>query len=785
MRVDNEDKTMWPKARNSNVNDDLARISYIFSDKTGTLTSNEMQLRQIAVGTNRLGRESFKFEDVAPADPASHVASDFDPSLLKCYNKISGLNQVVDYLELGTPVASSKDIGGGDGLPAQVLKFFTSMALCHSVLPEVEDRKLVGYQGPSPDEVCIVSTMKKLGWVFKENKANVVYMDILGKKCKFRILNVLEFSSDRKRMSVIVQDQRKRIYLISKGADTVMLPRTLYGEATNASTREEVDGIIHDYSCKGLRCLMFGAKEMSYEDWKSWNKSFRQAANDIENREDRMAECMEQVEMDLHFLGITAVEDKLQEEVPESIEILRDAHIKVWVITGDKQETAINIGIACRLISDPEKLMVFNEESKGKLKSGINSELEKLVERKKQGEAGQNELVIDGKTLAVVLSDPDVSKEFARLGSLCDCVLVCRASPSQKAAIVTLMKDFERTKLIESNPWGLQWTGILQNWTSNRVLSIGDGANDVPMIQRADVGVGIVGKEGRQASNNSDFSIARFRFLVRLLLVHGQTTQYRNANLIKYSFYKNIAISMMFFYYQFYCGYSGQPSVDQLTLQFYNTVFTAIPILIFALLDSPVESLETLMRYPKIYNRSNCLTTGIFWKTQIKAFWDGAICFFIPYYAAFFSGADSVDGLYAMGRIAYIALQFVVTLEVLMISRHITVLFIAFVLYSCGIVFPFFYLFEWSMQIFKVPDPGQSGVTTQTFQSAAAWLQMICVIALSVGVRFIEKGMKTIFYPDDVQILSEGEVSKLKAARIRKHVLNSQGSPIKIKCIQP
>merc|ERR1719387_195718 len=261
------------------------------------------------------------------------------------------------------------------------------------------------------------------------------------------------------------------------------------------------------------------------------------------------------------------------------------------------------------------------------------------------------------------------------------------------------------------------------------MLAIGDGANDVPMIQRADIGVGIVGKEGRQASNNSDFSIARFRFLVRLLLVHGQTTQYRNANLIKYSFYKNIAISVMMLYYQFYCGFSGQPSIDMLTLNFYNTVFTAIPIVIFSLMDSPVECLETLMKYPKIYNTSRTLHTGIFWKAQIKAFVDAAICFFIPYYATFYSGSDSIDGLYAVGRISYVALQAVVTLEVLLI---------AFVLYSWFIVFPFFYLFDWSMQILRVPDPGQAGMSTQIFSSAAAWLQMICVIGLSIGLRFSE-----------------------------------------------
>ncbi|UPR02315.1 phospholipid-transporting ATPase [Chloropicon primus] len=776
MRVDNEDTSLWPKARNSNVNDDLARISYVFSDKTGTLTSNEMQLRLMSAGMRLLGDEAHKFEDMLPDDEAAHVASRFDPQLEESYRKIASIEQIVDALQLGAPAQASAGMTSED---AQVLKFFTSMALCHSVLPEMKGGDLSGYQGPSPDEVCIVNTMKQLGWIFKGNKSNVMYLDILGKKCKFRLLNVLDFSSDRKRMSVIIQDQRKKIYLICKGADAVMIPRTTYGPATNASSVEEVDKIVHGYSCKGLRCLMYGAKQLSQEEWEVWDQGFRQAANDIENREERMAECMEEIEKGLHFMGITAVEDKLQEEVPESIQILRDANIKVWVITGDKQETAINIGISCKLVSNQEELMIFNEGCKEKLGDSINAHLAELS-RKEKSSRKEKELVIDGKTLAVVLSDQSLSKSFASLGALCDCVLVCRASPSQKAAIVTLMKNYEKNKCVEGKMWGLKWTGKLDHMISNKVLSIGDGANDVPMIQRADIGVGIVGKEGRQASNNSDFSIARFRFLVRLLLVHGQTTQYRNANLIKYSFYKNIAISMVMFYYQFYCGFSGQPSIDMLTLNFYNTVFTAVPIIIFSLMDSPVECLETLMKYPQTYNKSRSLHTGIFWKAQVKAFVDAAICFFIPYYSTFYSGSDDLSGLFAVGRISYIALQGVVTLEVFMIARHVTTLFVTFVFYSWVILFPFFYLFDWSMQVLGVPDPGQAGMSNQIFSSAAAWLQMVLVILVSLGLRLGEKGLKAVFYPDDIQLLAEMEVGEKKTQAITRSLLNQSNSPKKM-----
>ena len=342
--------------------------------------------------------------------------------------------------------------------------------------------------------------------------------------------------------------------------------------------------------------------------------------------------------------------------------------------------------------------MIINESCEEKLKVTLQNLLEEVKERRGsykntlKSDTPPHELVVDGKTLKVVFSDKKMSTLFASVGALCDCVLVCRASPAQKASVVDLMKEYEKNRLIQSKRRGFKWVGWLENMTENKMLSIGDGANDVPMIQRADIGVGIVGKEGRQASNNSDFSIARFKFLVRLLLIHGQTTQYRNSNLIKYSFYKNIAISIMFFYFQFDVGFSGQAPIDTLTLAFYNTVFTFAPILIFSLCDRPVEDLNTLLEYPQTYNTSKTLTVLTFWKAQVKAFVDAAICYFIPAFSAFASGNESLDGLMAVGRIAYLGIQGVVTLEVLAISRHFTSIFVVLNIYSYFIMFPFFYL---------------------------------------------------------------------------------------------
>ena len=324
MRVDEEDKSLWPKARNSNVIEDLAKITYIFSDKTGTLTSNDMQLRFISIGSKKFGSESFKFENVIPFSDWAETVNNFDSKLMNPFEKISTWEPVIDSIDMGKKKWSKS-------FPHHALNFFSSMALCHSVLPQELEDGDIAYQGPSPDEVCIVGAAKKLGFTFNENKSNIMYLNVLGKKCKFRLLNTLEFSSDRKRMSVIVQDQRKRIYLICKGADSVMLPRL---EAESDSDIDEINKVLHDYSVKGLRCLLFASKTLSFEEWNAWNLEYKAAANDIEHREERMSECMDRIEEGLQLLGVTAVEDKLQEEVPESIEILRRAGIKVWVITG-------------------------------------------------------------------------------------------------------------------------------------------------------------------------------------------------------------------------------------------------------------------------------------------------------------------------------------------------------------------------------------------------------------------------------------------------------------------
>ena len=272
------------------------------------------------------------------------------------------------------------------------------------------------------------------------------------------------------------------------------------------------------------------------------------------------------------------------------------------------------------------------------------------------------ELVIDGRTLSHVLGRPEAEAALAELATRCSSVVVCRASPSQKAGIVRMMKARrERARLLAAGgarllagPPGSAASMALPSMAlrdrllraithpvltvraatssaSNNecLLAIGDGANDVAMLQAADIGVGLLGKEGRQAANNADFAFARFASLPRLLLVHGTLADHRLARLIKYSFYKNVAFAAMLLCFQFFSGFSGQALLDGVTSAFYNAFFTALPAGFFAGLDRPVRHLATLEAAPRAYNSRPALTARSFLRTSVlSGAVQGAVRFF-------------------------------------------------------------------------------------------------------------------------------------------------------------
>ncbi|KAK9828339.1 hypothetical protein WJX74_009865 [Apatococcus lobatus] len=823
----------FAKARNTDMVEDLGMVEYVFSDKTGTLTSNEMQLRCIALRGSPFGSPDFQLE-TAEGTPAQRLEQ-FDErlasaaSLMQAEGTAWAKPVVVpsakgDSDMNGAPLVpavqngqfhfkadgaapygpgqtnvmgngnSSGPAGGRGGaedaqLGQQLLGFWTNICVCHSLISEAhpETGEPI-FQGPSPDEVALVEAAKRMGFVFVARARSRLQVNMLGRPATYEILNTLDFTSDRARMSVVVRCPDGTIKLLTKGSDAVMLPLLRRAQDAGALERATQENL-RNFSLQGLRTLVLCERILTETEWRDWNMRFQAASAQLVERDSKVSHTALEVERNLDLLGVTAIEDKLQAGVPDAISSLIKAGMKVWVITGDKQETAINIAISCKLIQHPDHLMVCNADSAEEAASLLD-ELTKRGMKQRDTDSYQGvrrssrtgmpelacELVIDGKTLSHVLGTPAEAK-LAELASGCAAVVVCRASPSQKAAIVRRMKRFRiaqcegRTvRWIERQRAWLRWplAPLLfllkyQARVGVRMLAIGDGANDVAMIQAASIGIGIMGKEGRQATNNSDYAIGQFRFLERLLLVHGTLADYRLSRLIKYSFYKNIAFATTLFLFQFYNGYSGQALVDGITAAFYNAFFTALPVGAFAIFDRPVRLLSTLQNNPQLYHRSESLSIPAFWRTAIAlAIVHGAICFFIPYYSVANGDRNSITDLWSVGKTIWVAVIGVVTLEILLVSRYQTKLFLLVTLLSYALVYPYVIILPLIFNGFGTRDPAQDGVGNHIFSSATFWLVLVFVYSLTFGIRFLERSIIWLYRPNDSMILSEMEALDLK-----------------------
>lgn len=790
------------RSRNSNVVEDLGKIDCVFSDKTGTLTSNEMRLRAIGIGGLKFGSKDRQLEhkpELSGKDALEFFDEDLAKSLLHLKKSEpwastqSEDNSKYDYVTVRKHVKSGK-LGPEDGescidyekLGEILYEFFLSLCICHSLIVEGGEEN-PSYQGPSPDEVALVEAAKQLGFEFVQRSSKHVKLGFHGHSFNFEILNVMEFSSERRKMSVIARGPDGVIRLFCKGADSAIMEclRKYHFLPDGDDLMKDTNQNLTDFACQGLRTLCVANKILSEEYWEEWDAKYQEAAACIDDRDAKTASCAKELETDLNLLGITAIEDKLQDGVPETIELLANAGIKVFMITGDKQETAISIAISCNLIQSSSTAMVCNENSPKDAKRKLKEFLKDCDQAKyytstsataMSCDTERKELVIDGPTLNHIVGT-EIERLFAELASRCASVVICRSSPSQKSAIVRIMKEYQMYshsrwyKTKEEMPWYAKfWYKSLWKVWDGRALAIGDGANDVAMLQSADVGIGILGKEGRQAVNNSDFAIGQFRFLGKLLLVHGQLSYYRLAHLIKYSFYKNISFAMVYFYYQFFCGFSSVAVIDSIKAMIFNVVLSSVPILVLAAVDKPA-GMGTLLKYPQTYNTSRAMSNWNFWKAALlKSILTSSLSFFVPYFSSSTNGRFGTEDIHSLGTCMYIALLGIIGIEIMMLSKSWTWIFVIAVGLSYVLVYIFLPLWTALLKAFNWPESTYAGIAESLFVSPSFWLQLLLCYLIAFGFRFIDRAVKLHFFPEDYDLLAE--------VRLRKRIKKMKSKPL-------
>ena len=895
------------EARTSTINEELGQVNYIFSDKTGTLTNNSMHFRKMSVaGTAWLHDYDLREDAVGEFDRQSAVQrtrgkgkkaarwkQNTSSSTVKSIGPVSSPKNVVASIVHKNSAASHWTSSAGHRVNQPELTtrdlveflrrkphamfarkahfFLLSIALCHTCYPEAGKEGAIKYQAASPDEQALVEAAQHLGHIVidRQNATISIKSPASGDEEDwhletYKVLDVLEFSSDRKRMSIVIRMPDQRICVFCKGADSVLIRLlrkselaiskavevqqranqrqsleaqvairrqseaqhrkssairrsmsihrpSLGGLARSSMTagqlqpiRDEVqgwlserendvsltaldnesiyysprpsvhygsaqpptsfDGItstqaddkddlveetlivddnavfercfqhIHDFAAEGLRTLLYGCRFIEEEEYKGWKKAYLDASTSLVDRQEMIERAAALIETDLELLGATAIEDKLQDGVPESIDKLRRANIKLWVLTGDKRETAINIGHSCRLIKDYSKVTILDQELED-----VGQRIAATMLEMGNGNVAHSVIVIDGQTLSHVTASVPLRKLFLALAIQVDSVICCRASPSQKASLVSSIRHKVRNAI---------------------TLAIGDGANDIAMIQEAHVGIGITGKEGLQAARTSDYSIAQFRFLTRLLLVHGRWNYIRTCKYTLGTFWKEMLFYLTQALYQRYAGYTGTSLYESWSLAMFNTLFTSLPVILMGIFEQDLKA-TTLLAVPELYHSLGQRNAGFNIKKYLgwvaMAASQAVVVFFIMLGLYGQSMFTTDSGLYAMGDLTFTAC-------IIIIAAKMQFWELQNKTYTCAISI-FISVGGWFLWniilsstysnnvVYNVKD----GFFDRFGKNPLWWLTLILVVTACWAIEIGVKTVKASWFPSDADVFRELE----------------------------
>ena len=736
-------------AKTVSINEELGKVNFIFSDKTGTLTQNKLSFKYCIIGSklyknfgneNQFQRRASQITNMSryhqKVNKFQSIAKKVEENYFVDYIK-KCRERIIEHEDNGKVEMLNKFLYDKNAMEQDINcinEFLIALGLANECMVDTNNNDNnnddIKYVATSPDDLELVKFSAKQGYQLIKTSFDEKIFLIGRKQFKFKILHSLNFSSERKRMSIIVEDQKGIIKIYTKGADMEISKRL----CKKSRLSENYKITMHDIECisnLGYRTLMVAYREISKEEYSKWKEKFNM--EDLhEARSTKIIESSyEAIERHFELLGATIVEDKLQEEVPETIQQLKLAKIKFWVLTGDKMNTAVNIGYSCNLITKEQTLFklqldkdkninnnfeshtqinkffnefhcylkklaikynmfteetipknfdnIKNENIEGDISSNsesisvdnLNMTLYKSLQQKKLNEPYC--IIIEAPILITLFQDEYQTEKFLSICYNSNSVICCRVSPFQKSQIVQKMKQFD---------------------PSSVTLAIGDGGNDVSMIMEANVGIGIMGEEGMSAAKASDFAIGEFKLLKRLLFFHGRTNLNRISHMILYFFYKNIIFTICQLYFGPFSLLSGQTIIDDWYITCYNLIFTAVPLCVAALTDIDVDEEEIVMKgkdMPLLYKESRdekiILNRRTFSIMAIKGVVVSLIMFFICLGNEVLGPRGFISDIWYISLLYYLSILFVVTNN-LFFKTH----FIAYLLLISILITTFLFL---------------------------------------------------------------------------------------------